>query len=231
MSLFYCENIENQSVISLSVEESLHLTKVLRLKKNDKIEITDGKGFLYKATIIDNKQKQCVVEINDKEIKQDIKPYKLHIALAPTKNIERFEWFVEKSVEIGIDKITPIISRHSERKVIKTDRIEKIIISAMKQSQKYHKPVFDSILDFNDFICNCNNKQKFIAYCKADNLLSKYKFSDDIIFVVGPEGGFDEDEIELAKSKGFEPVLINNFRLRTETAGVFIASSVGINFL
>lgn len=228
MNLFFQENIGNQTIVNLSPEESFHCSKVLRLRLNDEISITDGKGGLYKAKILNNNQKKTIVEITDKQFFENQKNYKLHIAIAPTKNIDRFIWFVEKAVEIGVDTITPIICRFSERKIIKPEKIEKKIISAMKQSLKYHKPILESTIPFDKFVTTANNEQKFIAYCQANLSLASIEFKKDILFIIGPEGGIADFELDLALKNNFKALKINNFRLRTETAGVVATSAVSI---
>lgn len=228
MNLFFQENIGNQTIVNLSPEESFHCSKVLRLRLNDEISITDGKGVLYKAKILNNNQKKTIVEITDKQFFENQKNYKLHIAIAPTKNIDRFIWFVEKAVEIGVDTITPIICRFSERKIIKPEKIEKKIISAMKQSLKYHKPILESTIPFDKFVTTANNEQKFIAYCQANLSLASIELKKDILFIIGPEGGIADFELDLALKNNFKALKINNFRLRTETAGVLAASAVSI---
>ena len=230
MNLFYEENIEDKKIIIFSKEESNHCVKVRRVKMNDIISITDGKGNLYKARIIDNNFKKCSAEILEKKYFENQKKYKLHIAIAPTKSIDRFEWFVEKAVEIGVDEITPIICRYSERKVLKPPRIEKIIVSAMKQSLKYHKPILNPIIDFKNFVKTTHKAQKFIAFCKSDKTFSNSILQKEILFLIGPEGGFANFEFDLAIENDYNPLKINEFRLRTETAGIFVSSAVNINF-
>lgn len=230
MNLFYEKNIGNQTIISFSKEESNHCVKVRRMKINDLISLIDGKGYLYNAKIIDANHKKCAVEIIGKKFIEKQKKYKLHIAIAPTKNIDRFEWFVEKAVEIGVDEITPLICRFSERKIIKYERIERIIVSAMKQSLKYYKPVLNPLVDFKEFVKTAKNDQKFIAYCKADESIASYTLQDEILFLIGPEGGFADFEFDFATKNGYKPLKINEFRLRTETAGVFISSAINIKF-
>lgn len=224
MQLFFDSNINKTGIFNLEEQESIHITKVLRLKNGQIIDITNGKGYFFKANIISTNHNNCTIEVFEAT---EIKPprnYNLQIALAPTKNIERFEWFVEKAVEIGIDKITPIVSRYSERKVLKTDRIEKIIVSAVKQSLKAYKPEIEEIVTFEKFIENAQAENKIIAHCQATEDLKKFKVQNNNIFVVGPEGGFSDDEIEFAKNHGFKTMLLTDARLRTETAGVFISS-------
>ncbi|MBN2892308.1 MAG: 16S rRNA (uracil(1498)-N(3))-methyltransferase [Bacteroidales bacterium] len=230
MQLYYSENIDNNNIIVLSPEESFHCAKVMRLKKGDSIFVTDGRGNLYSAKLVDSNPKRAYVEIVNKEYIENQKKYKLHIAIAPTKNIDRFEWFVEKAVEIGIDTITPIICRYSERKTLKLDRIERIIISAMKQSLKYHKPILNEITDYKTFVETEYLSDKYLAYCKSGINFVNTSLQNDVLFLVGPEGGFSDFEVDLALKNNFKSVKINEFRLRTETAGVFVAASVNLKF-
>ena len=152
MQLFYDNNITNNDTFVLNSIESAHAIKVLRLKKNDVLNITNGQGYLFKAQIIEPNYRKCLVKIISSEKIEPEKNYYLHIAIAPTKSMDRMEWFVEKAVEMGIDRITPIICKYSERKSIKNERLEKIVISAMKQSLKYYKPIIDELIMFDDFI-------------------------------------------------------------------------------
>ncbi len=225
MNLFYCENTDS-GIIALNPEESLHCTKVLRAKNGDAINITNGKGILCKGTIIQANQRKTLVEVNEKIFVENQNKKQLHIAIAPTKSMERFEWFVEKAVEIGITRITPIICRFSERKVFKNQRVEKIALSAMKQSLRYHKPIIDPVISFDEFIKKQFSAKKYIAYCKTENQLVDVDIQEDTLFLVGPEGGFADFEYQNAVEAGFVPVKIAANRLRTETAGVFIASAV-----
>jgi len=223
MQLFFDEGITSTGVQTLNEQESAHAIRVLRLKENDIIDITNGKGFLYKAKIIAMTKKNCSLEIIEEKFIDREKNYKLHIAIAPTKNMDRFEWFVEKAVETGIDQITPLITRYSERKKFNPERVERIIVSAMKQSLKVHKPILNELTDYSDFIKQEFPGNKYVAYCKATDNFSGYSLKDDNLFIVGPEGGFAEFEVEEAKKHNFELIKINEFRLRTETAGVYIA--------
>ncbi len=225
MNLFYCENVESK-IIALNSEESLHCAKVLRAKNGDAINVTNGNGILCRGTIIEANQRKTLVEVNEKIFVENQNKYKLHIAIAPTKSMERFEWFVEKAVEVGIERITPIICRYSERKVLKNQRVEKIALSAMKQSLRYHKPVIEPAIEFDEFIKKSFSAQKYIAYCKTEQMLKNVEIEADTLFLIGPEGGFADFEHQNAVDAGFLPVKIANNRLRTETAGVFIASAV-----
>ncbi len=233
MKLFYTENFCKQHPF-LSPEESNHCLRVLRIQDGTEIHITNGKGDMYKGTVNKNGK---LVEIVISEHKHNVSPrsYKLHMAVCPTKNIDRFEWFMEKATEIGIDEITPIISFHSERKKIREDRLEKILISAMKQSLKSHKPKLNPICTYSEFIQNdaIHNASSFIAHCREDDSKFHIKHIEqsnkDIILLIGPEGDFSSDEITLAKSKGYKAIGLGESRLRTETAGLVACHA--INFL
>jgi 16S rRNA (uracil1498-N3)-methyltransferase len=208
----------------LSEEESQHAVKVLRLQSGDEISIIDGRGGLHQAEITLAHPKKCGFSIIESKLEYGKRNYKLHIAIAPTKNIDRFEWFVEKAVEIGIDEITPLICRFSERKVLKTDRIEKIIVSASKQSLKAYVPKLNEAISFNDFLKqNHDQSACFIAHCYNNDkqefrtLIQK---QEDILILIGPEGDFSETEVQDSLTKGFKAVSMGSSRLRTETAGV-----------
>lgn len=228
MQLFYFQNPKDK--FTLNAEESNHIIKVLRKKQGDKLFFTDGKGCEYIAKISSISKKSCSVVIIDKK-KQD-KKHKghLHVAIAPTKNISRFEWFLEKSTEIGIDEITPIICANSERKVINHIRCNKIIISAMKQSLKQYLPKLNNIITFKKFTEKNIQGAKYIAHCHERKKLTfhKLKRSDITTILIGPEGDFSQEEIELAENKNIKSITLGKTRLRTETAGV---TSVLINNL
>ncbi len=230
MNLFYSPNI-SEPISTLSEEESKHIIRVLRKSIGDTIFFTDGIGFIYTCSIIDPNPKRCVVEIIEKKEGEDKRDIFLHIAIAPTKNISRFEWFLEKSTEIGIDTITPIICFHSERKDIKLDRLNKVITSATKQSLKSFHPVLNNKTKFNDLIKKQFAGQKFIAYIDNDvtlELSDAYVKGNDVIILIGPEGDFSPEEVEVAKSNGFVPVRLGKSRLRTETAGIVACHTVAL---
>ncbi|OJV42543.1 MAG: 16S rRNA (uracil(1498)-N(3))-methyltransferase [Bacteroidales bacterium 36-12] len=226
MHIFYQPDISSGI---LSEEESLHAIKVLRLQVGDEIVIVDGVGGYNKAKITIPHHKHCGYEVYSSETNYGKRNYKLHIAISPTKNIERFEWFVEKAVEIGIDEITPILCRYSERKVIKSDRLEKIIVSASKQSVKAFFTKLNPVTTFNDFVQNNNVKGKFIAHCYPENkilLKNALEGHNDIVILIGPEGDFSLEEVELALQNQFTPISLGESRLRTETAGVVACVNV-----
>lgn len=229
MILSISESIQaTDSAFTFDKDESRHLIKVLRKKEGDVVYITNGKGYFFTTKISIANEKKCVVLINTVEFKNKERPFYLHIAIAPTKLNDRYEWFLEKAVEIGIDEITPIICKNSERKIIKVDRMKKIIQSAVKQSLQFHVPIFNEPVLFDDFLKEQKATQKFIAHCEDENnkvfLQNIAKPQNDILVLVGPEGDFTPKEIENTIKQDFIPVTLGNNRLRTETAGVYISS-------
>jgi 16S rRNA (uracil1498-N3)-methyltransferase len=228
MQLFYLENPENE--IILSAEESKHATKVLRKKEGDVLNFTDGKGYFYKAEITVADTRKCRLKLVSTEQKEKQHNYHLHIAIAPTKNMDRFEWFLEKATEIGIDEITPIICSRSERKIIKTERCTRILLSAMKQSLKFHLPKLNEAISFNDFLKQDYEGSNYIAHCE-DGEKKELKIenkTDNYLILIGPEGDFSQKEIDLALQNKFKAVSLGASRLRTETAGIIAAHSINI---
>ena len=223
MQLFFQENI-NAPTFDLELDESRHLCRVLRKKNGDKIHVTDGNGKLFECVILDANPKKTSLEIlNTQEVKED--DFHIHLAIAPTKSPDRMEWMVEKITEIGVHEITLFESTNSERSYLKTDRLEKKIKSACKQSLKYRVPILhpirklEEILESPDF----ENVQKFIAYVDENHdnhLLDLAKPTQSYLILIGPEGDFDQEEIHSAIEKGFQPVSLGKSRLRTETAGL-----------
>jgi 16S rRNA (uracil1498-N3)-methyltransferase len=223
MNLFYSYNLQNSNV--LPEEESAHAIKVLRLKCGDEIDIIDGQGLFCKAKITLMHPKHCEFQVFERISDKNPRKHNLHIAIAPTKNIDRFEWFVEKATEIGIDRITPLLCRFSERKTLKIERLEKIIVAACKQSQQLYFPKIEEIINFDSFLQQTgnNNAQKFIAHCYPTEkpLLKNICLpAKDTIILIGAEGDFSIEEIALAQKYGFIAVSLGNSRLRTETAGI-----------
>lgn len=220
-NLFYQPAIQYGSHF-LDPEESRHAAKVLRKKAGDVIHITDGKGTLYTCKITDAKPDKCafVIEYYEQE-KQ--KGFSIHIAIAPTKNTDRTEWFVEKAIEIGIDAITFLECDNSERGKIKLERIEKLAISAMKQSLKFTLPKIHAIRQLREFISESNSSKKFIAYVDQANPVELFKTAkpkEDYTVLIGPEGDFSPAELEQAIKNGYKKVALGPSRLRTETAGI-----------
>ena len=229
MQLFYNANIsENDVSFTFDKDESRHISKVLRKTIGDILHITNGQGWLFTAEITMAAQKNCVVSIISKSL-QPKRNYNLHLAVAPTKMNDRYEWFLEKATEIGIETITPIICDHSERKIVKIERFEKIIQSAMKQSLQCYLPKLNSPIAFKDFINQDFTDQTFIAHCEETDkksLKSQLEQKTDCTILIGPEGDFSVKEIEMALQRHFIPVTLGETRLRTETAAIAACHSV-----
>ena len=233
MNLFYAPDI--LQTLALPEEESQHCAKVLRMKAGEHIHIIDGVGGLYEAEILEAHPKRTQVSIISEQHEYGRRPFRLHLAVAPTKNIDRFEWFVEKATEIGFDELTPLCCRYSERKVIKPERIEKILVSAAKQSLKAYVPRLNPMITFKEFINNSQlstlNSQLFIAHCydqPKQHLFNACQPGGDVVVMVGPEGDFSEEEVELALRNSFQAITLGESRLRTETAGVVACHLVTI---
>ncbi|SEQ33547.1 16S rRNA (uracil1498-N3)-methyltransferase [Hyunsoonleella jejuensis] len=229
MQLFYNKDInEKTSQFAFQKEESRHIIKVLRKSVGDQLHITNGNGWLFIAEIDFVSNNKCTAQIISKE-KQPKREYSLHLAVAPTKMNDRYEWFLEKATEIGIDTITPIICDHSERKVIKKERFERILQSAMKQSLNCYLPKLNDAVGFGDFISQDFDGQLFIAHCEETNkkvLKTLLQAKTDITILIGPEGDFSVKEIEIAMANKFIPVTLGETRLRTETAAIVACHSV-----
>lgn len=229
MQLFYNPYISEQSnTFSFPKDESRHIIKVLRKKAGDTLYITNGKGYLFTAEITIADQKNCVVNIINSEFKKPT-DYQLHLAVAPTKMNDRYEWFLEKATEIGITSITPIYCDHSERKKVKTDRFEKILQSAMKQSLHLYLPTLNEPISFKDYVNQDFSGNLFIAHCEETDkksLKNEIKPNSETTILIGPEGDFSVNEIETAIKNKFIPVTLGNTRLRTETAAIVACHSV-----
>ena len=232
MQLFYNSQISpSDKQFTFNKIESKHMVRVLRKKEGDLLNITNGDGFLFTAKISIANDKKCIVSIIDSTKKSKPWSYTLHIAIAPTKNNDRFEWFLEKATEIGIDEITPIICDRSERKVLKLERMQKIIESAAKQSLKYHFPKLNDPIKFEDFINTHSTGKLFIAHCedlKKESLQLLCKTKDKITILIGPEGDFTPNEINKAIAKDYQAITLGESRLRTETAGIIATHTVSI---
>jgi len=229
MQLFYNPDIsENTTQFTFDKEESRHIVKVLRKSIGDTLHITNGKGWLFTAQVTIPDIKKCTVTMVSKSL-QNKRDYNLHLAVAPTKMNDRYEWFLEKATEIGIESITPIICDHSERKIIKTERFEKILQSATKQSLNCYLPKLNATVSFKDFIKQDFSGDLFIAHCEETDrksLKKEIKPKTDITILIGPEGDFSVKEIETAINNKFIPVTLGETRLRTETAAIVACHSV-----
>ncbi|MFN0255968.1 16S rRNA (uracil(1498)-N(3))-methyltransferase [Pedobacter ureilyticus] len=232
MQLFYTPDI-NGSTYTLSEEESNHCNKVLRLKQGDQVHLIDGVGGLYTAEISEVTKKAVRLTVLDKQSEFGKRNHHLHIAIAPTKNNDRLEWFLEKATEIGVDEVTPIICDRSERKIVKEDRLEKVITSAVKQSLTAYHPKINNAISFKDFIKQNEADDKLIAHCIDEDdrkaISEIIKPHQKYLILIGPEGDFTPKEIELALQNGYKPVTLGNTRLRTETAG--LAACFEVNYL
>lgn len=230
MQLFYVPNISGAEVI-LDETESKHAIRVLRLQNGNQVEIIDGTGGFYKAQITDANPKKCRLIIVESQKEFGKKDFHLHIGIAPTKNIDRFEWFLEKATEIGISEITPLLTSHSERKVVNPERLEKILVSAMKQSLKAYLPKLNEMTAFKELVVSNKTKNKYIAYCddiQKTHLKNAVVGKQDSLILIGPEGDFSPEEVQLAIENGFSVVSLGESRLRTETAGIVACNIVNL---
>ena len=240
MELFYSQDIEG-GTCRLDHDESGHCIKVLRHRCGDEISVIDGRGTLYRCRIVSDSHKEVVAQVIDSVQDWGGHPYRLHLAVCPTKNNDRYEWFAEKACEMGFDELSPIIGDHSERRILKTQRVEKILISASKQSLKAAVPVVNEPVSVKEFIAaNASQESlKLIAYCFDDERVPRRSIKEvltgyegtDITIMIGPEGDFSHEEAELALQAGFIPVHLGASRLRTETAAVTAAAAVYFTFL
>lgn len=230
MQLFYVPDITLPQYV-LGEEESAHCVRVLRLREGDTLHLTDGRGNMYRAEITEAHPKRCAVRIV--EIREEFgkRPYRLTVAVAPTKNIDRFEWFLEKATETGVDRIIPMECEHSERRTIKRERQERVITSAVKQSLKAYHPVLEAMTPFSDVIAGKPAAPggtpfegiKLMAHCREGErrFIGDYvKAGQDVMILIGPEGDFSQREADLAAAAGFIPVTLGDSRLRTETAAL-----------
>ena len=223
MQLFYAPDINNETnEFVFDKEESKHIVKVLRKLEGSILQITNGKGFLFICVVILASEKKCVVKINESQF-TEARNFRIHMVVAPTKMNDRYEWFLEKAAEIGVDEITPIICDHSERKIIKTERFDKILISAMKQSNQMYLPVLNEPIKLTDFLSKEISGQNFIAHCEETDkveLKDRIEKQQHYTLLIGPEGDFSTNEINKALASGYLPVALGNTRLRTETAAI-----------
>lgn len=222
MHIFYTPDISGNTY-TLDETESKHCVRVLRLEAGDEIILVDGCGGFYRVKITDPNPKRCTVKVIQVEQEYGKSNIEIQVAVAPTKNIERIEWFLEKATEIGINRVTPMLCHHSERKEIKHDRLEKVMISAMKQSLKAYLPQLDELTKFSKFIQQPFEGQKFIAHCDEqyrELLKNAVKPNENYLILIGPEGDFSPEEISMAIDTGFVPVSLGESRLRTETAAL-----------
>ncbi|MDR3194677.1 MAG: 16S rRNA (uracil(1498)-N(3))-methyltransferase [Tannerella sp.] len=231
MPLFYAPQIALHPV--LPEEETAHALRVLRLNEGSEITLTDGNGFFYLATIVRARPKQCEVKVLKRWQAEPSRPYRVHIAVSPTKNADRMEWFAEKATEIGIHAITLLDCRFSERHEMKTARLQKLLVGAMKQSRQATLPVLTGMTPFRAFAGQPFDGRKFIAHCEKDEtcnpLLNRiYHAGENALILIGPEGDFSPEEIALAIRSGFTPVSLGANRLRTETAALAACHTIHV---
>lgn len=226
MNTFF--GIIQNNVAILNEDESLHCVKVLRHKVGDMIQVIDGKGIRAIGKIEAAHAKQCAVSLIEKETVKQTRPYYLHIAIAPTKNMDRIEWFTEKATEMGVDEISFLKCKNSERTVVKIDRIVKVAESALKQSQQAFMPKINEIREYKEFIKTNTSDVKLIAHCEKESKQHLKQFiapSKSYTILIGPEGDFNTQEIKDALALNYTPTSLGNSRLRTETAGVFACNA------
>ncbi|RYF11765.1 MAG: 16S rRNA (uracil(1498)-N(3))-methyltransferase [Flavobacteriales bacterium] len=231
MHIFYTPDIANDTY-TLNEEESKHCSRVLRLNVGDVVHLIDGVGGLYEAELTNISKKNVQLRVINKQSDFGKRNHYLHIAIAPTKNIDRLEWFLEKATEIGIDEITPIICDRSERKVVKDERLEKVVTSAVKQSLTAYHPKVNPAINFDQFLKLPINANKLMAHCMEGEkhfINQQLKQAEPCLLLIGPEGDFSPAELELALQNGYKPVTLGNTRLRTETAA--LAGCFEVNFL
>ena len=240
MELFYSQDIEG-GIVRLNQDESGHCIKVLRHKCGDEISVIDGCGTLYNCRITSDSHKGVEAIVLESQCDWGGHPYSLHLAVCPTKNNDRYEWFAEKSCEIGFDTLSPVIGDHSERRVLKTQRVEKILVSAAKQSLKAAVPLVNEPVSVKEFIKSTSGAEglKMIAYCFEDERVPRRSIreilegydGDQITVMIGPEGDFSKEEAEMALAAGFIPVHLGQSRLRTETAALTAAAAVYFRYM
>ena len=232
MQLFYHPTVSEDDVeVIFPKEESRHIVKVLRKKEGDVLHLTNGKGWIFTTEVIAAQMKNCVAKVTASE-KQEPLPYALHLAVAPTKMNDRYEWFLEKATEIGISEITPLICDRSERKVFKKERFERVLQSALKQSLHTYFPVLNEPIAFPDFLKVSDAEEKFIAHCEETSdkkfLSKELRPKQNVTILIGPEGDFSSEEILAAREAGFQAVSLGNSRLRTETAAIVACHTVAL---
>lgn len=231
MQLFYNPSLDNSAnQFSFDKEESKHIVKVLRKKEGDELHITNGRGELFTAKILVADINKCKASIISTQ-KRHPKMFRLHLAVAPTKSAERYEWFLEKATEIGVHEITPILCDHSERKILKMERLQKVVQSAMKQSLRTYLPKINNPVSYTEFIKQDHNELLFIAHCEEEEKLDLKRCiaaDKDVTILIGPEGDFSEKEINEAYEYNFLPISLGEARLRTETAAIVACTAVAL---
>ncbi len=231
MQVFFQANLKGLGNLVLSEEEAHHALRVLRLHEGNLLDLTNGRGGLGKAEIIEANSKKCIIQVLDYQEEKRNRNYELHLAVAPTKNAERMEWLVEKCTEIGIDRISFFQADHSERAYLNLQRLEKKAISAMKQSLQLFLPILRNYSHFSELICQIETQEKYIAYVDQQNpihLFDLAKIGGNYCVLIGPEGDFSHAELALALEKGFQKVSLGQTRLRTETAALVACQTIAL---
>ena len=224
MQLFYAPDI-TPPLYTLSEEESKHCVRVLRLGRGDTLHITDGRGNLFCCEITDDNPKRCAVRVTETRAGWEALPYSLTMAVAPTKNADRFEWFLEKATEVGVSEIVPLLCERSERRALKIERAERVVVSAMKQSLKAFCPALRPLTPLADLLAEPFDGRRLLAHCDAPRMEKRHLFDtlrphENLLVLIGPEGDFSPAEIDAALRAGFEEITLGRQRLRTETAAV-----------
>lgn len=232
MQLFYAPQMTLPEY-TLTEEESRHAIKVLRLRVGDTLHITDGRGNLHLCQVVSDSAKHCTVRVVESQSEFEKRNYSLTMAVAPTKNIDRYEWFLEKATEIGVDTFVALESAHSERRVVKPEREEKVVTAAVKQSLKAYHPAFEDMTPFKALVAREFSGRKFIAHCGEpvrgkSYLASTLNAGENALVLIGPEGDFSPEEVALAVENGFEEITLGTQRLRTETAAVVAVTMVAV---
>jgi len=232
MHLFYLPDLQCDDTIAyFTEEESAHCARVLRLNAGDEVLIANGKGWIFTAVVLMAHHKHTQAQIVSKQYAPRDVGFHLHLAVAPTKNIARFEWFLEKACEIGVDEITPLICEHSERQKLNMERLNRVLIAAMKQSQTAVLPILHQPCDIQKFAPQCTTQQKFVGWCGSnttDLLFDVATAGNSVTILIGPEGDFSDNEIEMLKINGFQPISMGHQRLRTETAAIVACCTLNI---
>lgn len=224
MQLFYAPDL-TEPLYTLGEEESKHCIRVLRLRRGDTLHLTDGRGTLYRCEIAGEDVRRCTVRVAERFPDYERMPYRLTMAVAPTKNIERFEWFLEKATEVGVSEIVPLLCEHSERRALKVERAERVVVSAMKQSLKTYCPLLRPLTPLTELLRESFEGRRMIAHCDTPRTEKRYladtlRAHEDLLVLIGPEGDFSPAEIDAALAAGFEEITLGRQRLRTETAAV-----------
>lgn len=231
MNYFYQESLDNSvTQFAFSPEESRHMVKALRKREGDIVYITNGKGLVFTAEILEANPRRCMGQIRETR-KVHPTMHSLHLAVAPTKKADRFEWFLEKATEMGVDQITPVICEHSEREHLQMERMRRILQEAMKQSLRAYLPTLNDPVPLGTFLEGKHPDLKFIAHCEEDDkveLKRRLAADKDVVVLIGPEGDFSTAEIRMAEDKGFLPVSLGQYRLRTETAALMACAVVNL---